>query len=98
MPCAGFIIGGAAPFALSVFAGKNTGVHRRIAHYAESETIGHGQQLAFRRALQEIVFNLNCGDGRPSSEVSRVGGGRNSPSREIGKASINDLAGAREIV
>jgi len=98
MPHAGSEIGRAPPLALSVFASKNTGGHRRPAHHAEPESIGHGQHLALRRALQEVVFNLNGGDGRPASEVSRVGGGRNPPGREIGEASIDDLASAGEIV
>src|SRR6202140_4722522 len=95
---AGFQIGRAPPFALAVFAGKNTGGHRRPGHDAKTESVGHGQQLALRRPLQEVVFNLNGRDRRPASEVSRVGGGRNSPGREIGETSINDLASADEIV
>jgi hypothetical protein len=50
MPHAGSEIGRAPPFALSVFAGKNTGGHRRPAHHAEPESIGHGPLVVPRQA------------------------------------------------
>src|SRR2546427_11254447 len=49
-------------------------------------------------ALQEVIFDLDRGYGRPASEVRRIGSGNNAPRRKIGKAPIDNLTGPHQIV
>jgi AraC-like DNA-binding protein len=60
--------------------------------------LGHRQQLAFGRALQQRVLELQGSDGRPATEVGDRLGLGGHPRRDIGQADVADLAGGDEVI
>lgn len=90
-------VGGRAAIA-EVLARQLTATEGTPGQDAHSKRLGHRQQLALGRALQQRVLELQRGDRRPAPEASDRLGMGGDPRRHVEEADVADLAGGDQVV